>query len=163
MLADLDIRVIEIIECEKQAEQHEAIADEFRWKAAELIAAELTAGKTQRQLGEEIGKTQQHVSRMNRVWRKFHTLGCEERPAFNEAYQQAKRAEAEADEERRRTAVSYQTTIYSPAEILARLADGSVTPPQIAAHMRDYPQYTTVDRMTLRKAGQFLIDLADAS
>ncbi len=163
MVADLDMRVVEIIECEKQAEQHEAIADDFRWKAAELIAAELAAGKTQRQLAAEIGKDHRHIGRMNRVWQRFGDLGPQERPAFNEAYQQAKRAEADADEDRRRTAVAYQTTLYSPAAIIAHLADGDKTAPQIAAHMRDYEQYISADRQQLRRAAEFLLALADAS
>lgn len=84
------------------------VSDECRWRAAELIAAELATGKTQRQLAEEIGKTHQHAGYMNRVWTRFGNLGCQDRPPFNEAYRQAKLAEADADQERRRSAISFQ-------------------------------------------------------
>jgi hypothetical protein len=162
-VSDLDIRVVEIIECERQADDHEARADEFRWRAAELIAAELAAGKTQRQLAAEIGKARAHVRHMDRLWERFGHLGAQDRPPFAEAYRQAKLAEAEADETRRRSAVSYQGLVYTPAALIAKLAGDSKTPAQVAAHMRDYPQYVTADRETLITAGQYLIAVGEAS
>ena len=55
---------------EADAELYEGQANECRWNAAELIAAELKSGKSQRQLAEEIGKSQKHVFRANTLWKR---------------------------------------------------------------------------------------------
>lgn len=79
-------RVQQIIEHEAAADELAAASDAHRWEAARLIADELAAGKSQRQLAAEIGKSQTHVSRMARVWEARESL--ETQPgAFNEAYQ----------------------------------------------------------------------------
>ncbi len=156
-------RVDAIIQCEQQADAHLAEAEALRWQAAELIAAELADGKTQRQLAADIGKSHPHVSYMASVWRRFGNLGYQERPSFNQAYQQAKLAEADADEERRRAAVSYQTAIYSPVAILAQLAGGQETGTQVAAHMRDYPHYTSATPDQFLAAARFLAEIGEAS
>ncbi len=72
------------------------------WKAAELIAAELADGKTQTQLAKEIGKSQNHVSIMNRVWALYNQVV--ERPPFAEAYAEAKKSETARDAEQRERA-----------------------------------------------------------
>ena len=59
-------RVSRIILCETEADEHEQ-AGRLRWEAAQLIAAELEAGKSTRDLAGEIGKSQTHVTRMARV------------------------------------------------------------------------------------------------
>ena len=81
----LSERVSRIIQNEQDAELYQAQADECKWAASEDIAAELADGKTQRQLGSEIGKSHKHVGYMATAWRKFGNLGSQ-RPAFNEAY-----------------------------------------------------------------------------
>lgn len=85
--------------CEAEADRLSASADALRWEAAELIAAELESGKTQRQLAEEIGKHHTHVGFMSRVWDKFGYLGIQGRPGFNGAYQQVKRPNPEVSPE----------------------------------------------------------------
>src|SRR5579863_1373665 len=69
-------RVDLIIWCERGA-------DVLHWKAAELIAAELADGKSQRELAHEIGKSQPHVNRMVRCWRLRDTHGYQ---SFGELY-----------------------------------------------------------------------------
>lgn len=85
-------RIEEIIWCEGQASQVIVDAardsDQLRWTAARLIAEELTTGKTQRQVAEEIGKSVTHVNFMNQVWRVY--LGKQER-SFHSCYQEVKR------------------------------------------------------------------------
>lgn len=61
-------RVEEIIKAEAEADRLQNETDAWHWLAAELIAAELDEGKSQRQLAREIGKSHQHVSRMVRCW-----------------------------------------------------------------------------------------------
>jgi len=54
-------RVDLIIWCERGA-------DVLQWKAAELIADELTDGKSGRELGRQIDKDESHVRRMRKCW-----------------------------------------------------------------------------------------------
>ena len=68
-------RVDLIIWCEREAEAHYAEGDAhyakgdaLQWKAAELIADEVTNGKSKAQLGREIHKSRQHVLYMSRCW-----------------------------------------------------------------------------------------------
>lgn len=64
--------------------------DYFRWRAAELITAQLDAGKSQRALAQEIGRSQSLVSFMAQVWRRFSGDylgdGSGNRPLFQDAY-----------------------------------------------------------------------------
>lgn len=62
------VRVREIIRLESEADKLASDYDANRWKAAELISQELAGGKSQRQLGGEIGKSHSHVGRMARSW-----------------------------------------------------------------------------------------------
>lgn len=87
-------RVTRIRELEASADRLEQAADQARWEAAELIAAELDSGKTLRGLGEEIGKSHPHVHRMAQVWRDYGgTRGTNPSslPSFNTLYQHVKR------------------------------------------------------------------------
>lgn len=77
-------RVQQIIDEEKLADEAAASAEEHRWKAAELIHAELSAGKTARGLAREIGKTDTHVRYMKRTWKRKAEFG-DNRP-FNTIY-----------------------------------------------------------------------------
>ena len=83
----------EIIQCERQADQvvtnSARQADRLRWRAAELISAEMDAGKTQRQLAEDTGKSVTHVGRMRRVFTHFHHVRDELR-SFNSYYAEVK-------------------------------------------------------------------------
>lgn len=63
--------------------------DEYRWREARLIVAELEAGKSQRALAAEIGKGQTHVSLMARVHRDYHG-NRPEGQSFDSLYQAAK-------------------------------------------------------------------------
>ncbi len=83
-------RVEAIIFHEHAADALQATRDEHRWDAARLIAEELASGKSQRQLGEEIGRDHKHVARMAKVWRTFGDPGPHGRPSFSECYRQAK-------------------------------------------------------------------------
>ena len=76
-------RVQQIIEHEQRADELAAKAEEHRWEAARLISEELAAGKTQRQLGDEIGKSHEHVRLMSRCWQL--KLPGDER-SFNQVY-----------------------------------------------------------------------------
>lgn len=95
--AVLPRRVHEIIQHEHQADDLVAEADEHRWEAARLIAEELAQGKSQRQLASEIGKSLRHVQLMATVHGDY--LGSHDRPAFNQAYQDAKRPALIAESE----------------------------------------------------------------
>src|SRR5258706_10246459 len=76
--------VEEIIRLEADADKLDSEASDLRWKAAELIHAELQTGKSQAQLAMEIGKSQAHVSYMARCW-DYH-LSYNVRPHFNTLY-----------------------------------------------------------------------------
>jgi hypothetical protein len=155
-------RVEEIIECEQQADRHQEISEEFRWKAAELIAAELEDGKAQQQLADEIGKSRAHVRLMAITWTRNGHLGARERSSFNEAYQQAKKSEAQLDEEARLTAVSYRTVLYEPGSLMLALFAGTSVE-KIARHMQDFPDYATLSRSQLIELGTALVALGHAS
>lgn len=62
-------RVAEIKWHEAQAEDLAQRSDTHRWRAAELIVAELETGKTQRALAKELGMPQPRVNEYARVWR----------------------------------------------------------------------------------------------
>src|SRR5262245_18111411 len=118
-------RITVIIDCEQKADAHLAEADALRWQAAELIAAELADGKTQRQLAEEIGKSQPHVCYMAAVWqRSLDNPGYRDQQ-FECAHQQAKTSAAALSEEARLTAVSYRTVVYDPAGLMLSLFGGT--------------------------------------
>jgi hypothetical protein len=155
-------RIVEIIECEKQADQHVKISDEYRWKAAELIADELAAGMSQRQLAAEIGKGRAHVCYMNRVWLLFGRSVTEQRPPFAQAYAEAQKSEAQRSESARLTAVSYRTVIFDPVTMMAALFDGKTTTAEIAAHMADFPDYVTASRDQIITVIGALTQLAEA-
>lgn len=73
-------RVTAIMRLEKEG-------DDCQWQAAELIAAELAeTGKSARKLGNEIGKSHTHVSRMRRTWDEYKDTDPAKRPPFAEAY-----------------------------------------------------------------------------
>jgi hypothetical protein len=61
-------RIEEIIRLEKVADQRDKISSADRWRAAELIHAEIADGKTQSALAREIGQSQSHVRYMMRCW-----------------------------------------------------------------------------------------------
>jgi hypothetical protein len=83
----LSARVSAIIQNERDAEMYEAQANDCRWAAAEDIAAELAAGKSQSQLGREIGKSNVHVRYMALTWKlKLKFKDDDTRPPFNELY-----------------------------------------------------------------------------
>lgn len=75
----MEDRVREIIECERSLEK-----DGYR--AAELISAELSDGRSQREVAADIGKSQPHVLYMGRVWEVWGDNPGYQRPPFNEAY-----------------------------------------------------------------------------
>lgn len=75
---------MEIIAHELEADRLQREGDAHRWEAARLIVEELDAGKTQRALAAEIGKSATHVNHMAQTWRVC--LGKHERPPWNEAY-----------------------------------------------------------------------------
>jgi len=81
-------RVGQIIEHERLAEELQAQSDQHRWEAARLIAAELADGKSQRQLSQEIGKSQTHVSFAAKTWELYggDYLGNRLRLTWNDAY-----------------------------------------------------------------------------
>ncbi len=81
---------------------HARASDECRWKAAELIAAELADGKTRQRLAEEIDKGQAHVCYMARAWSLFDHQVI--KPPFSEAYAEAKKSEETRDAEQRERA-----------------------------------------------------------
>src|SRR5262249_54514913 len=80
-------RVAQIIDIEKRADAAEGEASDLRWEAARLIHEELAEGKTQRGIAAEIGKSQNHVFRYNRVWDRFGTES--QRPTFAAACEEA--------------------------------------------------------------------------
>ena len=84
--------VEEIIWHEREAERLTDVADDHRWKAAELIAAELATGKTQCVLADEINKSQTHVSLMAQVWRDYQGNQGNRERSFDSYYQQAKKS-----------------------------------------------------------------------
>lgn len=82
----LSPRVLRIIEHERLGDEHQAKSDEHRWQAAELIAAELADGKSQRQLGREIHKDHKDVAWKAKCWELWGPRSPLDRPAWNEAY-----------------------------------------------------------------------------
>jgi hypothetical protein len=79
-------RVAQIIQTESDADKLLAESDALRWHAAELIAAELADGKSQRQLAREIGKSQAHVSKCAKLWTLYGGDSLENRPAWHDVY-----------------------------------------------------------------------------
>lgn len=94
-------RIEEIIWCEGQAAELARDSEELLWTAARLIAQELDAGRTQRDVAADIGKGQAHVSFMFQVHKiagdnhgyqskiAGDYLGNQER-SFNDIYQEVK-------------------------------------------------------------------------
>jgi hypothetical protein len=66
----------------------DAEESELRWRVAELVAAVLDTGMTQRDLAAKLGRSQSHVSFMLRAWTDY--LGNDDRPLFAVAYAAAK-------------------------------------------------------------------------
>lgn len=64
-------RIAEIIRLENAAEKRVKPLSADRWRAAELIYAEIRDGKSLRKLGDEIGQTHTHVRYMYRCWDFF--------------------------------------------------------------------------------------------
>lgn len=62
-------RVQSIIEHERAAKEPSAEAGRHMWEAAREICEEVTAGKSQKELAMEIGKSQTHVCWMNKTWK----------------------------------------------------------------------------------------------
>ena len=159
-------RVAKIIECERQADQHAKAADELRWEAAELIASELAEGKTQRQLANEIDKSQRHVGYMNRVWHlALENLVLRDGP-FSDAYAEAKKSEETRDAEQRErarlTAVSYRTVIFDPVVLMAGLFEGDgQDPATIAALMAEFPEYRSATHEQLFAVSRALTRLVE--
>ena len=105
-----DDRVARIIELEASAAGHDKkadagqravdadrrAADADRWAAAELIAAELGTGKSQRQLGREIGKSHTHVRIMAQTWRAYGGKQLSTGESFNAFYRSASRTDPRA-------------------------------------------------------------------
>src|SRR5579863_1376172 len=72
-------RVDLIIWCERGAEA-------LQWKAAELIADELTDGKSGRELGRQIDKDESHVRRMRKCWVKRADYSPHRFKSFSDFY-----------------------------------------------------------------------------
>jgi hypothetical protein len=80
-------RVSEIIRLEKLAAGNDTKASEIWWEAAYLIWQEIQAGKQQKVLAEEIGKSRTHVCWMNKCWELASIMVA--RPPFMEMYHSA--------------------------------------------------------------------------
>lgn len=79
-------RISEIIKAEAEADRLQDKSDQWRWLAAELIAAELCDGKRQRQLADELGyRSHTTVMYKAKAWKIFGLLG-DQRPSWNDAY-----------------------------------------------------------------------------
>ncbi len=115
-------RVRQIIAHEQAADALDVAADAHRWEAARLIAEELAAGKSQRQLAAEIGKSQTHVSRMARVWQARESLETQQPGAFNELYQALAAKPVPAAIEAPPTASADEAVIDSPETLTQRTA-----------------------------------------
>lgn len=87
LVAEGSDRVGQIIQHEQLADELQSKSDEHRWEAARLISEELADGKTQRELGREIGKSQTHVSFAAKTWDAFGAdYQGNHAPSWNEAY-----------------------------------------------------------------------------
>jgi hypothetical protein len=84
----------------------------LRWRAAEMVAAVLDTGMTQRDLAAKLGKSQTHVSFMLRAWNDY--LGNDDRPLFAVAYAEAKQAAVAADDR-------YRTNPQTPEQAEERM------------------------------------------
>lgn len=97
-------RIAEIKRLEAEAPALLAPWEDNRWRAAELYAQENAAGKSLRDLADEISTGQvsvskTHVGYMVKVWQIFGNLSCQ-RPSWNEAYNSKEvRGPAYAEEE----------------------------------------------------------------
>jgi len=80
------------LEAEFDSIHTEAMASALanRWEAAQLYAAELAAGRSQREVARLVGKDQSHVSRMVRVWREHGDDQVISPYSFDRYYQLAK-------------------------------------------------------------------------
>lgn len=61
-------RVQKIKDLLQLSTRNENVSSAARWEAAHLIWEELRSGKSQREVGEEIGTSHTHVGRMARCW-----------------------------------------------------------------------------------------------
>lgn len=75
----LSPRVQQIIRLEREA-------DDAQWEAARLITEELAAGKSQRQLAREIGKSLSHVHYMAKCWKLSVHYSEHSYASFSEFY-----------------------------------------------------------------------------
>jgi hypothetical protein len=64
-----------------------------------------------------------------------------------EAYREAKKSEAQRNEEARLTAISYRTVIADPVTAMAAVYGGQVSPAEIVAHMDDFPDFNLGGRL----------------
>jgi hypothetical protein len=70
-LVEEENRVEAIRSLFERIESAEDAADPDRWAAAEMVAAEVEAGKSCRALGEELDRSAMYVSRYNRAWKRY--------------------------------------------------------------------------------------------
>jgi len=83
-----ETRIQKIKRLENEADAAEQSANDKRWEAAEAIWQELQASTTQRKLASEIGKSQAHVAKCNRIWADHRSDSPENRPKFADAYRE---------------------------------------------------------------------------
>lgn len=81
-------RIEEIIWCEGQAAELARDSEELRWTAARLIAQELDAGRTQRDVAADIGKSQRHVGYMFQVHKIAGEKHTSQERSFDAIYQE---------------------------------------------------------------------------
>jgi len=79
-------RVQQIIQLEADYDKLSAEAEANRWETARLYAEELAAGKSQRGLAREVGKSEGHIRRMRKCWEIGRVLKDADMPKFNTAY-----------------------------------------------------------------------------
>jgi len=85
-MSEPETRIQKIMRLENEADAAEQSANDMRWEAAETIWQELQAGTTQRKLASEIGKSQAHVAKCNRIWADHRSDSPENRPKWADAY-----------------------------------------------------------------------------
>lgn len=120
-------RVSEIVRLEAAADVKDVEASELRWLAAELIVAELESGKSQRQLAREIGKTQQHVSRVKISWDVVRHLKVSDRPPFNTVYNSSEVRTPKASKAARSDSEPSKPAVQPSTQGMRELPSGSHT------------------------------------
>lgn len=153
-------RVAEIKRHEAIADRDDAKTSEHRWKAAELIWAEITDGKSRRALAGEIGKSHTHVRYMFNCWdmvgRKLVVSGgASALPNFNTIYtseevrESAEENVEEAGHKARRGRYSDQDqTDYSASGLVAQAYEAIGSLRRNPAY---WPLLTEDDRTRLRE------------